>query len=97
MKPLIDQPMTAERYYYLKWKHHCFLFILALALMSNGIVWGTVAAFYGQPAICIGCLVFAVFFTFVAVIKHRDCSEAHLRYLRALCDGVNLNPNHTNQ
>ena len=96
MKP-ISEPLSAERYYYMKWKSHCFRLMLALTLLSNCIVWAIVAALYSNPILAIWLCVGAVFATFASVIEYRACDHFHTRYLRALCDWTAINTDHTNQ
>ncbi len=94
MKP-IAEPIAAERYYYIKWRSHCFRLLLALAFLSNGIIWAVVAGFYSFPVAAIWFCIAAVFALFVAVVEYRACDLYHTRYLRALCDGSLINPNPT--
>ena len=76
-----------KEYYYRRWKHHCFLFLVALTLLTNGSVWAAVFALYALPAAVISCIVAAAFGLFAATIEYRACDHFHTRYLRSLCDG----------
>lgn len=97
MKPELREPMSAERYYYIKWRTHSLRFILALALLANAIIFALLAAFYGRADVALWLCVVAVFFLFVSVIKAKDATRYHDLHLRALCDGSILNSHHTNQ
>lgn len=93
----VTEPTSSERYYYLQWKHHCAMFMIALVLLSNGIVWGIVASLYGSAPWVVGLLLAAVLGLFASVIEFRECNRYYLLYLRSLCDWNQINTNTTNQ
>ena len=75
---------NSEDHYRAVWRSNSVRFIAALAALSNCIIWAIVAAFYGAAWLAIMLCFAAVFFTFVSVIKMRDCTRAHDRMLRAI-------------
>ena len=90
-------PLSSQRYYYIKWKSHSFRLIIALAIMTNCVVWAFVASLCSHPATAIWLCVGAVFSTFMAVVEYRACDLYHTRYIRALCSGSLIDTNPTNQ
>lgn len=83
-------PISSSGYYYRAWKHHCFLFLLAAAGVTNGVIWAAVAGFYGSAPWVIACSFIAAFSVFAGVIEYRQCERYHTLYLRALCSGPSI-------
>jgi xanthine/uracil permease len=81
--------MKTHQYYYMKWRTHSLRFILALAALSNCIVWAIVAGFYGNAGLAIGLCCGAAFALFVALIQRNEVETYHARYLRSLPTGYN--------
>ena len=75
-----------ECYYREQWRSHSFKFILALALLSNAIIWAIVAGFYSAPVLAIWLVITAVFFLFATVVEYKACEHYHTRYLRSICE-----------
>ena len=76
--------MSSKNYYYRLRKHHCFMFITSLGLISNGIIWAVLLAWYDMPKSCIACAIAAVFGVFMASIEYRHCVYYNARYLSSL-------------
>lgn len=95
INPPAETTVTAEVYYYNKWKSNAHGGIIAVALMTACAVWSMVAGmFYSSPAWCIGLACAAVFFAFVAVTRFRDGEYYYDRYLSAAADPSIINTEH---
>lgn len=86
---------NSQAHYEAQWRSHSLRFIAALAILSNCIVWAIVAAFYGAAWLVIALAFAAVFFTFVAAVKMRDCTNAHDRILRSIIHPEDLFDDHS--
>ena len=78
--------VPAEIHYYIRHRSHSFRFIIALALLSNCIIWAIVAGLYSLPILAIWLCIAAVFFTFVSVVEYKACVLYHTRYKRSLSE-----------
>ena len=76
--------IQSDRYHYVKWRMHCARLILALAGLSNAIVWGIVAAFYGSTTIAVWLSGAALVLLALCVVKMRDVNRHHDLYMQAL-------------
>jgi Na+/H+ antiporter NhaA len=81
--------MNSKTYYYAKHRAHALRFIIALAMLSNCIVWALVAGFYTAMTLALWLCIGGVFFLFVSVVEYRACNHYHARYRRSV-------PNHQN-
>lgn len=93
----VSSPLPTDVYYWEKWKHHCLKLIIAIAGLTNGIVWSLVAGLCDHPVLAIWLVLLAVFSTFVTVIEYRAACHYHARWLRASFDRPLIDTNHTNQ
>jgi FlaA1/EpsC-like NDP-sugar epimerase len=79
--------MKSHQYYRAQWRYNSLSRLAMTCLAIASLVWACVAFLYSSMPWCIGAGVGALFFSFVAAIKHRDAEESWNRYFRALKTG----------
>jgi hypothetical protein len=79
--------MKSHQYYRAQWRYNALSRLTMISLAIACSVWACVAFLYDSMPWCIGAGVGALFFAFVAAIKHRDAEESWNRYFRALQTG----------